>query len=175
MIMTLFERLIEKDDPYFIYHNSYSESMKLDSVANFLNERRNKLNNNIKLVIFDLDDTLIREDCCARVFQETKMILDYLSSKYILAIASYNRYADWFLESNNILHYFDTVISYNSESKQGHMEQLLDKYDINKNECIFFDNDINNINDINDYGIKSLLVDEETGITSLSLFDANLL
>lgn len=122
--------------------------------------------NNIKLVIFDLDKTLINETLC----DETEKVLQQLKEKkYMMAIASYNKYAKWFCDRYDISKFFDVICAKRDLNKASHIQSIINFYftcgiKIQPYEIMFFDDKHSNCNFIQQFGIISHLVDKKHGI-----------
>ena len=122
----------------------------------------------IKLIVFDLDDTLIQGDRADIVFKDTREIMEKLKEHgYKLGIASHNSHANWYLKKNNLDGYFDFVQAFdtNNLSKFQHMTNLMNDLNLKKNECILFDDHLEIVADITGHGIPGFLVDYTTGVT----------
>jgi len=66
---------------------------------------------NIDLYIFDLDETLVRwANGEPQLFTDVKMILDWIfNTKCKIVLATYNRWAEHYLEKFELTQYFDFV------------------------------------------------------------------
>lgn len=108
-------------------------------------------NTNQKLIIFDMDKTLFDET----LYEDIPKILENLHKKrYRMAIASYNPFAKWLCDRYSITKYFDIICGYYShKGKMTHMREIFNfykkrGYNVNPENTIFYDDDPNNINDI---------------------------
>lgn len=116
----------------------------------------------MKVIIFDLDFTLIDEEF--KPFPEVKSIIEKLSKKYKLAIASYNSKAKYILERNDLLKYFDIIVSFIHFTKSIHFSTIRKHFNIDYSEISFFDDDNKNIELAKSLGISSYLVNYQTGV-----------
>lgn len=124
----------------------------------------------MKLVVFDLDDTLIDGSLCNRVLPESIMVLEFFKKRGIMmAIASDNSDARWFLKKNNLCKYFVSVEAFRADDKVPHIKRILESTGIHKNDCIFIDDCPENIRGSTLFGITSLLVNHKTGVTLLDV------
>ena len=132
-----------------------------------------------KLVIFDLDQTLIDET----LYSEAENIILKLSKQNInMSVASFNKHATWFCKRYSIDKYFDIICGYKSASKMEHITEIKRFYDskglfyLDKN-IIFFDDDADNIKEVRTKsGIACVKVNPDTGlkkndIISMNIFD----
>lgn len=98
---------------------------------------------NIKLVIFDLDDTLItrnNEDENILV-PDTMSVLEYLKQQKIrIAIASHNNETLSIIKRLGIYNYFDTIAAYYDNTwKYSHVKSICKLLKISYNETLFCD------------------------------------
>ena len=122
-----------------------------------------------KSVIFDLDQTLRGET----LFTDAEFVIKELAKNKInMAIASFNKYADWFCNRYDITKYFDIICGYHcNEGKVKHINEIKSFYknkgiSFNDDEIIFFDDDISNIKDIQkNTSITCIDVNPDTGIS----------
>lgn len=91
----------------------------------------------IKVVIFDLDQTLINETIC----QETEIVLQTLKKHQIsMSVASFNVHAKWFCDRYDISKYFDVITANFASDKISHITSIMNFYNItNPLEIVFFD------------------------------------
>lgn len=96
-----------------------------------------------KLIIFDLDDTLISVNT-NKLYNDVEYILNYLKdNRYKIALASYNSYAHEKLRSKNIYEYFDIVkcedwrIKYDKKDRM--LNEIVDLIDVDAKEVLFVD------------------------------------
>lgn len=127
------------------------------------------------LFIFDLDDTLVPQTG-SRLFHQVDSVLRILyKHNIILTIASYNNHSHYYLQHNNIHHYFDKIEGYQDLSKRIHINNILRHYpDIPHSKICFFDDSKRNIDDIKKSftDIKSIHVDRYQGITFNNIMDS---
>lgn len=120
----------------------------------------------MKLVVFDLDDTLIDGAVCDKVLPESLVVLEFFKKRGVLmAIASDNSDAKWFIKKNNLCKYFVRVEAFRADDKVPHIKRILESTGIHKNDCIFIDDCPENIKGCLLFGITSLLVDHKKGVT----------
>jgi HAD superfamily phosphatase (TIGR01681 family) len=130
----------------------------------------------IKLIVFDLDDTLIHEGFALEkvgegiICGETVKVLDYLKSKgYKMAIASHNHRAKYYLEYLKLIQYFDYIYGKDGNDKLEHFNGILTESNIPYENWFFFDDLQINIDHAQKLGIKGKLVDWKNGITMSDL------
>jgi predicted phosphatase len=126
------------------------------------------------LFIFDLDDTLIPETSVYMFDQIGEMLEILKTSGVKLALASFNNSSIFFLEKNNILHYFDYIEGFCDDTKHKHIERIiLCNKDIPIEKMIFFDDSSENIEYINKtFNISSQKVDKRIGVTFRNIIEA---
>jgi HAD superfamily phosphatase (TIGR01681 family) len=147
---------------------------------------------NLKLVVFDIDYTIHN----VKDKYMPKHVLDILQffrhNNIPIAIASLNQYAQYVLKCYKIYHLFSSVEyrqkinechtneqinEYNSLSKTQMFHRLSKKFKINYEEMLFFDDNVLNIIDAKEIGIKAVYVNPNKLITwtnvhdGLALFD----
>lgn len=147
---------------------------------------------NLKLVVFDIDDT-IRDTKLQQIPNHIIDILQYFhENNVVLAIASLNQYAPYFLYYHNISHFFDFVeyrlniedcktneeiVEHYSLRKINMFERLANKLDITFDNMLFFDDSVVNILDARRLRIKSIYVNAKNLLTwqnvkdGIALFD----
>ena len=127
-----------------------------------------------KVVIFDLDDTLIHEGFSAEntpLCKDTLKVLDYLKHReYKLAIASHNDNSLLYLQSVKICHYFDFVSGedhYNNlkPSKIANLSAVLDYFDVKSGNCYYFDDVEAHVLEAKELGMNAYSVDWMVGIS----------
>jgi len=126
------------------------------------------------LFIFDLDDTLVPE-ISNKVYPQIKSILDTLSKhNVVITLASYNDNADYFLNLNNITHYFSHLEFFRDRNKKKHIANILRKFNgIPKKNIHFFDDSKANTDFIKSYfGIHTTLIDGKKGVTNMDVIDS---
>ena len=133
-------------------------------------------NPKLKAVYFDLDSTLIHGDP-SRPYKETVPVLDYLTEqKKTIAMVSFSGIGVDCAAEVGIIKYFQDIRSANSltGSKRGYITVLLAQHKLNKDEVVFVDDLQENIDDITDFGIQCIHVDERKGITLAQIKAAGL-
>lgn len=121
-----------------------------------------------KLVIFDLDQTLRGET----LFDDAEYVIKELAKNDMrMAVASFNKYADWLCGRYGIDKHFDIICGYYDErGKITHINQIKEHYksrniNINDTDIIFFDDDEHNINNVrNNSDITCVKVDPSIGL-----------
>lgn len=151
-----------------------------------------KIPDNLKLVVFDIDDTIHH----TKLKQMPNHIIDILQcfnkNNVILAIASLNEYAPYILHYYNISHLFEIiefrknidecrtneeVAEYYSLKKTKMFERLSIKLNINFENMLFFDDSVLNVLDAKELNIKTICVNPRKLITwqnvkdGITLFD----
>lgn len=151
-----------------------------------------KIPNNLKLVVFDIDDTIHH----SKLKQMPRHIVDILQCLHeknvVLAIASLNEHAPYILNGYNISYLFDFVeyrlninecftdeeiVEYYSLRKINMFERLANRMDIAFENMLFFDDSVVNILDARRLKIKSICVNAKKLVTwqnirdGLALFD----
>lgn len=124
-----------------------------------------------KLVIFDLDDTLI--NTALYVVQpslcgETMRVLDYVrAGNHAIAVASLNHEAELIVERLGIRHYFDIVLGECPPcyTKMPLINEIIQQTDKSIDDVVFFDDLVEMTSDAVRRGICTKLVNWETGIT----------
>jgi phosphoglycolate phosphatase-like HAD superfamily hydrolase len=116
----------------------------------------------IKVVIFDLDQTLINETIC----KETENVLQKLKeNQYKMAIATYNSRAKWFCDRYGITQYFGVIQANPASNKIMHIKNIMNHYSVIPSEIVFFDDKIRNCQIIQkNLNISSFKVDKRCGI-----------
>lgn len=119
------------------------------------------------LIIFDLDQTLV--DWFAgepHLFPDVPNILESLSKAgYKIALASYNRWAEHYLEKLGVLNHFDMIAidTLNTFEKLDYKKDLLEKvlknFDIPPEKALFYDDQKKNIHTGTALGIDSIYLD----------------
>lgn len=117
-----------------------------------------------ELIIFDLDQTLV--DWFGgepHLFPDVPNILESLSIYgYKIALASYNRWAEHYLEKFGLIHYFDIIAIdiQNTFDKLDYKKDLLEKilkhFNISPEKALFYDDQKKNIVTGNELGIQSI-------------------
>lgn len=151
-----------------------------------------KIPDKLKLVIFDIDDTIHH----TKPRQMPEHILDILQyfheNNVVLAIASLNQHAPYILDCYNISHFFkfvehrlninecktnEEIDEHYSLRKIKMFERLANKLDIKFDNILFFDDCVLNIIDARRLNIKSIYVNAAKLITwqdvkdGIALFD----
>jgi putative hydrolase of the HAD superfamily len=122
---------------------------------------------NKQLIIFDLDQTLV--DWFGgepHLFPDVPNILESLSKYgYKIVLASYNRWAEHYLEKLGVSHYFDMIAIdiLNTFDKLDYKKDLLEKilkhFNISPEKALFFDDQKKNVHTGNALGIDSIYLD----------------
>ena len=131
-----------------------------------------------KLVIFDLDDVLIKNRNIPELHDDTINVLNALKhEKYMIALCSHNCNASKILDRHNIKKYFGKVAGYcKGDTKIDNLKDILAHYPkLDVAEMIFFDDLIENINLFKEHNIDGCLISPKTGITMRHLYDTNLI
>lgn len=131
-----------------------------------------KHKNDIQLVIFDMDQTLIEWiGGDAHLFPCVKNILKSLSQHgYYIALATYNRWAALYLTRLGVISYFDMIETdiVNTLDKVDYkttmLQNILDNFKIPPENVLFFDDQKRNLETATRMGIRGVYVDY-TGIT----------
>lgn len=145
-----------------------------------------KIPDKLKLVVFDIDDTLHH----AKLRQMPGHILDILKyfrkNNVVLAIASLNQYAPFILDYYNISYFFEYMeyrtnidecttyeeIEEHYSLRKIHMFERLIKYlDISFENILFFDDSLLNYLDAKELNIKSICVDAKKLVTWQNIMD----
>ena len=135
-----------------------------------------------KLVIFDLDDTLIHEgfdEKKPRLCAETQNVLDYLLEKgYTLAIASHNRRALEILKKIQLHEHFSVICGYVPDcvTKNPHIDEILGALPgvFSRTSIVLFDDLQSNVSAAKEHGIEARLVNWKTGVTLADVQGAGL-
>lgn len=141
-----------------------------------------EISNEIKLVIFDLDDTLMRKSNIDHIIDvKAKDIIKYFRDKGCkIVLCSLNLMAAWYLFDNDIFELFDFIITpkYDDECEnQKEIEQsksrnksymykaIVRKFGISQKNIIIFDDSIWHKKEAKKYNIKFIQVDPKLLIT----------
>lgn len=141
-----------------------------------------EISNEIKLVIFDLDDTLMRKSNIDHIIDvKAKDIIKYFRDKGCkIVLCSLNLMAAWYLFDNDIFELFDFIITpkYDDECEnQKEIEQsksrnksymykaIVRKFGISRKNIIIFDDSIWHKKEAKKYNIKFIQVDPKLLIT----------
>ena len=136
---------------------------------------------NYKVYVFDLDDTLYLHNADSvyknEYHKRVKVFLEELKNQdKILCIATHNRTPNHYLERLEIKELFDEIIYehknvhpwYNCiteyTSKKDMLNNIIEKFDCNTDEIIFFDDNNYNIKEIQTLGIRSIKVSAKDGV-----------
>ena len=140
--------------------------IKIDGIFRNIKITKNML----KLIIFDLDDTLRHvgvESNSGYLCKETLTILQYLRKEgHILAVASHNLEASTIIKNFGIHHYFDIVIGEcdSPATKMPLVNKILEHTKMDKKDIIFFDDLREITDDLKKNGIQTKLVNWAHGI-----------
>lgn len=137
--------------------------------------------NEIKLVIFDLDDTLMSRNEINLIDVKSKDIIKYFKDKGCkIVLCSLNKMASWFLFNNNILDLFDFVISQKFDDEcenqkeidqckstnKGYMyKAIVSKFGISRKNILIFDDSLWHKIEALKYKIRFVLVTPKKLIT----------
>lgn len=140
---------------------------------------------NLKLVVFDLDDTLHFSDI-DMLPDHVVNILQYFTDNNIkIALASLNTHAPNYLMNYSIMRYFDALewrlptmqvgtpeekAEFISMRKNKMFERLLTHFNVRPSEVLFFDDLWFNIADIERMGVNCVLVDKNTCVRWRDVF-----
>ena len=134
-----------------------------------------------KLVIFDLDDTLVHEGF--EDYNESLLCNDVLNvledlkrNGHLLAIASHNEDAEIIAKKCGISQFFDIIVGYcpDTYSKLPLVEEILEFTKKSKDDIVFFDDLYENISELHRNGMKAKKVNWEIGITKRDILEMNL-
>ena len=134
-----------------------------------------------KVFVFDLDNTLYLHNVNSfysdRYHKDVKVFLQNLKTKNkILCIATHNKNPNNYLDKMEISHLFDHIIyekrnvnPYENSireytGKDEMIQEIIDKTKCKKEEIIFYDDADYNINKVENFGVKSIKVDDNIGI-----------
>jgi HAD superfamily phosphatase (TIGR01681 family) len=132
-----------------------------DININEINEKKN-----IKLIIFDLDDTLIKTyNDYIFMCHSVEPILQYLKSKNIkIGLASYNANAGRILKNINLIKYFDVIKYetwtnyYDLDFKRNMLKNIINYTQIPHHEVLFLDDNARCLYTAESLGINTSLV-----------------
>ena len=111
-----------------------------------------KLLQNIKLIIWDLDDTLWKGEILKKNVELNKnnieLVKQLKNNNIKLGICSKNNEKETieFLKTNNLIQYFDNI-NINWENKGIRIKEILEIFNIKPKDSLFIDDDINNLED----------------------------
>ena len=130
---------------------------------------------NKKLYIFDLDNTIYLRKVKSHsqtyyhnIIKDT--LLQLKTNGKTLCLASHNVNCIYCLKTMNIYHLFDYIIGEYPRSKDTMVIEILDKTGYKKNNVIFFDDLLKNINIVSNIGINCYLIKSKFGILEI-IFD----
>ena len=115
-----------------------------------------------KLVIFDLDLTLVSE--CGELYDNVHAMLKDIKAKDIrIALASYNSYGESLLARTGIRQYFDLVVCERWQSdtidyKFTMLKKILQDTKVEPCDVVFYDDNIKNIKNGKELGITSVYI-----------------
>ncbi len=151
-----------------------------------------KIPENLKLVVFDIDNTLhniMHGWRCGNAvlpIQVSDILQFFRDNNVIMCIASLNQHAPLFLGYYKVLHLFDKIEYRRHITKCFTDEQIDEHYSLKKinmfnriskefnidyNSMLFFDDNILNICDAKELGIKSICVNPKTLLTWRNIYD----
>lgn len=132
----------------------------------------------IKVAAFDLDDTLIHEGFHevghpAILCDHTIAVLKKLHAAGIKCVlATHNDDALDIVKQLKLDQYFDAVLAFEDDRmKVSHVQQILQRYQLQKHELVLFDDVQQNVDAVNAFGVRAVLVDHVTGITVENIMD----
>lgn len=122
----------------------------------------------MKVAIFDFDETLVHGgyeppiECV-----ESLAVVKYLHKKgFIICLATLNEYAHELCEQTSFNNYVDSIVALDTDDyKYYHFNKILDYYGCEPEDCIFFDDIIENIECARKLGIKAKKVNYKKGVT----------
>jgi len=134
-----------------------------------------------KVFVFDLDDTLylhkVNSAYSDRYHKDVKAFLENLKTKNkILCIATHNKRPNYYLDKIDISHLFDHIIYEKRDvnpyensiqeytGKDEMIQEIIDKTKCKKEEIIFYDDADYNIKKVENFGVKSIKIDDNIGI-----------
>jgi HAD superfamily phosphatase (TIGR01681 family) len=140
---------------------------------------------NYKVFVFDLDYTLHLHEYHTSIYTHQIITLLSLLKKHnkILCIATHNKNPQIYLQQINIQNYFDEIIYEQKNvsawmnsikdytSKKVMLTEIMNKFNCNQNEIVFFDDSEHNINEVNSLGIQSITVSYKTGINTSEILN----
>jgi HAD superfamily phosphatase (TIGR01681 family) len=134
-----------------------------------------------KVFVFDLDNTLylhkVDSVYSTNYHKDVKEFLENLKTKNkILCIATHNKLPNYYLNKIGILHLFDHIIYEKRDvnpylnsideytGKDEMIQEIIDKTKCKKEEIIFYDDADYNIKKVENFGVKSIKIDDNIGI-----------
>ena len=137
--------------------------------------------NTYKVFVFDLDNTLYLHNVNSfysdRYHKDVKTFLEKLKTKNkILCIATHNKNPKYYLDKIEISDLFDHIIYEKKDvnpyensiqeytGKDEMIQEIIDKTKCKKEEIIFYDDADYNIKKVENFGIKSIKIDDNIGI-----------
>jgi FMN phosphatase YigB (HAD superfamily) len=129
-----------------------------------------KIPKQCQLVIFDLDDTL-KCRFTGKIFSDVKYILHFLRHNNIkMAIASLNMYANFLLDQDDMLHFFEdvqqrTLKTFRDYDKTPMFNNILEKLNIKSENTILFDDNFRHCIEASLVNMHYLEVNSERGLT----------
>lgn len=106
-------------------------------------------------------------------YPEALEVLEHWSKKCEIAVASRTSYPEG-AESLLQLFGFDKYIKYKEiypGNKQTHFSKLKARSNFAASEMLFFDDESRNIRDVRNFGVESVLVDSDVGVTKKLIAD----
>ena len=143
-----------------------------------------RLPKDLKVVIFDLDETLHKRDKYTLDLHILDILQYFYESGVILCLASMNMLGGIYLYNYDVIHMFkhicqrdeDNLNSY-SKNKKDMLRYILKKTNCTGSSVLFFDDNISNFATAKKLGIRSICVNEHNLLTwrdvkcGLDLFD----
>ena len=141
--------------------------------------------------VFDLDDTIIRNELLAtpntpnsvesyrlEPFRDTQRALDFLKQRQIpVALASFRTNAPQVLREHGLLEHFDAVRytldrQHDQRTKFEMIQELAQELSLSPYHAVFFDDLPENVEDCNNRLIYTVAVEPTVGVTLELLFDS---
>lgn len=122
-----------------------------------------------KLIIFDLDDTLLKRDT-NEISNKQKSIITFVKERgFKVGLASLNCYAREILAKNGIQEYFDyiqhrTKETFNILNKSTMLQNILKELNVTADNTILFDDNYQHCVEAMSLGIKFVYVNKRFGV-----------
>lgn len=122
-----------------------------------------------KLIIFDLDDTLLKRDT-NEISNKQKSIITFVKERgFKVGLASLNCYAREILAKNGIEDYFDfiqhrTSGTFNNLNKSTMLTNILNELDVRADNTILFDDNYQHGIEAMSLGIRFVCVNKRFGV-----------
>jgi len=178
MKLNLSSEYKQNDDTYKQNDDTYKQN---DDTYKQNDDTYKQNDDTYKVFVFDLDNTLYLHNVNSfysdRYHKDVKVFLQNLKTKNkILCIATHNKNPNNYLDKMEISHLFDHIIyekrnvnPYENSireytGKDEMIQEIIDKTKCKKEEIIFYDDADYNINKVENFGVKSIKVDDNIGI-----------